>query len=222
LDLPPLEEGFDEKRFFGFDIKYLRKTMEENVLGFMRLNIVNPPAGTYWGRFNNRTISHKWVDELYDSFAKSIDYCLEANTMDVALDPKWITIGKEKMMARLGGLDIEDLPLIAFTWEGAEAIKNNNLWVLSGNHRCLAILKYVKHLNEELQHAKERMEEITGKKTEVELANMGENAKQQLTAVRKHVEMIEEKIEQSSYWTVKVYDRGALSYVLRRPAGRLA
>jgi hypothetical protein len=215
LDLPPLEEGFDEKRFFGFDIKYLRKTMEENVLGFMRLNIVNPPAGTYWGRFNNRTISHKWVDELYDSFAKSIDYCLEANTMDVALDPKWITIGKEKMMPRLGGLDIEDLPLIAFTREGAEAIKNNNLWVLSGNHRRLAILKYVKHLNEKLQHAKERMEEITGKKTEVELANMGENAKQQLTAVRKHVEMIEEKIEQSSYWTVKVYDRGAWSYALR-------
>jgi hypothetical protein len=157
--------------------------MEENALGYMRLNVVHPPAGTCWGKFNNRTISPKWVDDLCESFMKNIECCEYNNVMDIALDPNWITTPKEGMISRIRGVDLMDVPLITFTPEGAQAIRNNNLWVLSGNHRHLAMLKYVKILNEMLKTAKGKLEELK--------ENMGEDGKSYLENTRKRVELIE-------------------------------
>ena len=98
---------------------------------------------------------------------------------------------------------------MTFNQDGAEAIKNRNLWMLSGKHRWLALRKYVESLNSELADAKKAVKDIIQEKTDEQIANLAEGAAGKLKANKDLVKVLESKIDKARCWTVRVYDRGA-------------
>lgn len=154
-------------------------------------------------------VKQDWVDELCDSFVENMDQCTDANAMDIVLDWTWLTEDCRKTpMLLIDGFKVMDVPLLDFTTAGKQAIKPNNLWMLSGNHRRLAVIKYVGLLNEKLEEAKSKVDEVLKGKTLRELDKMADGAKRQLEDAKERVELLKKRIVQSSHWTVRVYDRG--------------
>lgn len=196
--------------FFGFKKELLRKLSGKAIIGYMKINIIKPPEGTYWGQFNDRAISDTWVDTLFQTFCNGeLDRCTDRNTMDVAVDRAWLDGGGNDATDLVDGYTLDEVPEIAFTVGGKKAIKNNNLWMLSGNHRRLALKKYVESLKATMEEAQEKIDEVKKDKSEDELAKLGEGARRGLEENEAIVEEMKEKIEEGSYWTVRLMDRGA-------------
>lgn len=177
----------------------------------MKINVVRPPTGALWGKFNDRAINHDWVKRLTASFVENMDSCTDDNSMDVALDPAWLE-NSGTIVPTVEGLDMEDVPLMAFNAEGAAAIKRNNLWMLSGKHRRLAVMKYIEQLEKELHDANNAIEDIIEEKTDDEADDLFDGVEKRLNDARELVGVLEMKIKKSSFWTVRIFDRGAWGY----------
>lgn len=111
----------------------------------------------------------------------------------------------------VNGYDIDDVPEIRFTSEGLEAIKEDNLWVLGGNHRRLAVHKYLQLLKENLDEqtktlAGKRKEDMNGGPTGD--GQVGLHTDEHL-AMAAEIERKTEALFLKQKWTVRLYNRGA-------------
>ncbi len=149
-----MDDGIDDGKFFDFDVDMLRKHTADAFLGYLSMNIVRPPNGTIWGKFNNRPLNMTWVKSMADSFVNTIDNCVDNSSMDLALDPKWL-VDLNVILRTVEGLKIRDVPVLKFNDEGLLAIKNDNLWVLGGNHRRISLTRYIDRMRMELTQMKE-------------------------------------------------------------------
>jgi len=88
------------------------------------------------------------------------------------------------------------------------AIKKDKLWMLSGNHRRVALKLYVETLQTELSKAKRAVQNITQKRCDDKVTKLRMAPDSTLKEAEDVVRVLEAKIETSCMWTVKVYDRG--------------
>lgn len=194
--------------FFGFDLKELRAAKGKALMGFVSMNVVNPPAGTVWGKFNNRKVDANWVSQMTERFASHLDSCAEENSMDVALDPDWL-FSKDPLISVIDGNAMEEVPALKFTKQGEVEIKNNNLWMLSGNHRRLALCQHVAKMKAVVESAKETIKGFTEGKSDEDMAKLDDVSREKMTQAEQVVNTTEPKILKSSMWTVRVFNRGA-------------
>lgn len=173
------------------------------------MNIVDPPVGTIWGKFNNRPVDHNWVDSLSKAFEARLDNCTSESLMDVALDPDWLVDRGIMKTETIEGRRIEELPCMELSPEGVVAVKTKELWMLGGHHRRIALMKHIDKMKETVKAKKKVIEEMSQGKTDDEIARMGEDAAMKLRGAKENVKALMEKIERSSVWAIKVYDRGA-------------
>jgi hypothetical protein len=215
IKIPDVDKVVDESKFCNFDMKELRGIQEEAFLGFVSMNVVDPPVGTYWGKFNNRVLNNSWVQKMLEKFIVNLDNTSNENSMDVALDPEWLENPKDQFVNSVTKLDIDAVPKLKFNQKGLQAIKKNNLWMLSGNHRRMALTAYVAQIDEDIATTKEAIKELTAGKTTEDIKNLDEESIAMLRDSTKRVELLEQKRSKSRFWTVKVYDRGESCYGLR-------
>jgi hypothetical protein len=198
--------------------------MANAVLGYLRMDVVNPLEGAVWGRFNNRPPVDSHVKALAESFVSHIDNCLSTYTMDIALDPRWLR-DKNSPIERIDGTKIADIPELEIALDADHIVKKGNLWVLSGNHRRLALIRYTGALKKEIEDISNQIQKAEGK------SKSGEDASNNTISVedarfvessKARIDKLRAKIKASSYWTVRVYDRGERRVFLRRFATRKA
>jgi hypothetical protein len=202
-----LDEGLDGDQYSGFSIDALKGAMQSAVLGYLRMNVVEPPNGAVWGHFNNRPINHDWTQALCKAFLQFKESCSDAHSMEVALDPKWLADPKA-ILPTVQGMSIAEVPLMEFNPDGVHAIKKDKLWMLSGNHRRVALKLYVETLQTELSKAKRAVQNITQKRCDDKVTKLRMAPDSTLKEAEDVVRVLEAKIETSCMWTVKVYDRG--------------
>lgn len=203
-----LDEGIDDGKFFDYEVETVRKWKQDAFLGYLSMDVVQPPPGAIWGKFNNRSVNESWVKALAAAFGKNIDNCSNDYSMDLALDPKWL-IDPTVILASVDGLKIHQVPVVNFNELGLLSIKNDNLWMLGGNHRRIALTRYITKMTSELVEMKAAIKEETAGKTEEDIAKMDSECASTLKEAHNRIQMLEEKIESSCMWTVRVYDRGA-------------
>lgn len=196
----------------------LRLAKEKASLGFMRMDIIHPPEGAIWGEFNNRSPDEPWIARMAGQFETYLDNCCNEHSMDVTVDPKWLK-DPSAILKSVDGYSMENVPLMEFTQDGAEAIKHNNLWMLSGNHRRLALVKYIDKLKADVENARNKIEEMTEGKTDEQLAALDNDAKEALKRWQELVSVKEPLIDSSCFWTVRIFDRGACYWKCYRNGG---
>jgi hypothetical protein len=200
------DEGLDDNKFFGFDVVALRKSKMDAWIGYLAMDIIDPPDGAIWGKFNNRALDHNWIRSMTETFATRVDNCLDLCSMEVAVDPCWL-IDSHSALKSVDGLTVDKVPVMKFTPQGEIAIKHNNLWMLGGNHRRLALIKYIKSLEEKVALSKEAI--VTTKDDNTDKDDSDPDFNKKLNELQDSVKELEDKIASSRMWTVKLYDRGA-------------
>lgn len=202
-----VDEGIDDNKYFGYDLTKLRKAKKDAWLEYMAMDIVDPPDGAVWGTFNNRLLDKNWVGTMCASFATNIDNCYDEYAIDVAVDPAWI-VNIEDRWASVDGHDIHEVPLIEFNEIGALAIKDKNLWMLGGNHRRLALLKYIDILKDEIAASMEAVAGVTKGMTDAQIKELGEGDVETIKQHEDRAKALQEVIDRSHLWAVRLYDRG--------------
>jgi hypothetical protein len=216
-----LDEGLENHKFFGFDVQELRNHAAAAVLGYLRMNVINPPDGAVWGTFNNRPVDQAWVRHLINAFETNLDSCTDDVAMDIALDPKWLANPTSFRSTLNKCKSIDELNIMEFSEEGEKAVKEKQMWVLGGNHRRLALKAYIDNLKATLaqyedaigQESKENATEADSDEepeaVDVPVADSG--LQERLSKGKRRVEELEKQIKSSSMWAMRVYDRGAWS-----------
>ncbi len=152
---------------------------------------------------------------MADTFITSTKNYVDKHAMDIVLDPEWLE-DPEGIHPTIDGFAPEQINELKFSKKGAEEIKNKNLWILSGNHRRLALVRHVERMEKELKDQRDTIDDIKGGKTEVELHALPEAPKERLRKAQEIAVVLEAMIKLRTYWTVHIYDRGAC---LRRVRG---
>ena len=184
-----------ETEFMGYSLISLEKRKIAARIGYMSMNLYEPPAAAEWGRFNDRKISKQHVNVLYNDFDRVVDNCNETDCIEVALRPEWLE-NRDEMLKGLEGLTIEDVPLMDFTVKGEVDMGSEKLIMLGGNHRREALKKYVEKMRGEIQNQEKKMKAIRsddfkGLRT----------AKGQIAKMKKDVDRM-------CRWAVRLYDLG--------------
>ena len=166
------------------------------------MNIYPPPPGAFWGEFNNRKLHEEWIDDLMKDFIRRIDNCADESAIDVAVKREWIeNIGDTLETA--DGSRIHLLPEIKFTEQGMKEIQPRNLWVLSGNHRREAVLRYLDQLTGENKALGDRVKTLESK------SKPSDENKKDLETLKDTIGKNNATISKAKKWTVRLYDRGA-------------
>ena len=188
----------------------LREKKKLAQIGFMAMNVVTPPKGAFWGRFNDRKLREGWVDELEQGFEKSLENCTDETAIDVAIKKQWLK-NAGLIVSSVEGKSIMSIPVMEFTPEGEEEIGHDNLWVLGGNHRREALGRYVIKKKKQLDENKTRIDSLENGKADSDTGQRGaeEDEHQDLDTLKRLSKRLEEQVEGSCFWAVRLYDRGA-------------
>jgi hypothetical protein len=201
------EGGLEGTKFSGFEKTHLRDKKREAVMGFMSMNILEPPYGANWGQFNDRPIDEKAVSALAKAFSTNMDHCTDGNAIDVAVKKYWIK-NIDHLERTVEGKSIKEVAEVEFTEEGLAEIKDNNLWMLGGNHRRHALKKYVGGLKAELEAKNKGITQMVAKTRKGDLS---EALATGLTTQQMEASNLKKQIEVSCKWVVRLYDRGTQS-----------
>ena len=165
----------------------------------MSMNIVEPPQGACWGRFNDRILNPAWVQELVEGFRQYLDNCTDIKAIDVGVKREWLEDDMQ-IVKSVEGRKIEDIPLIRFSEAGKAETANKNLWVFGGNHRRAALCIYISKLEEERTKTQQKI-------TAIETGTS--NEQQNLGSLKNKLEKLAKKVEVDKHWVIRLYDRGA-------------
>ncbi|KAH9048595.1 hypothetical protein EDB83DRAFT_2522862 [Lactarius deliciosus] len=199
LPATELGDGRDGAEFGGFQKSELREKKKAAELGYLSINIVDPPEGAFWGKFNDRKVDEQWVNNLVTSFTENLENCTDVTAIEVAVKKTWVK-NLDSIMSTVDRHQLSEVPDIEFTDEGKEAIARGNLWMLGGNHRRKALTKYRKMKSEELKTMKNQV----GK---METEALADEARKELDTAKKAVKRLEETVAASSTWVIRLYDR---------------
>ena len=151
---PNLDTGdiMDAKKFFGLNMDLLKHIKAASLIGHLKMNIVRPPEGTIWGHFNDRAVNWSWVSGLVNDFPERLNNCDDKFVMEMAVKRFWVlNIADAEDNRILSGKNITELPKLQLTEEGLHNILTEDLWVMGGNHRRLALIEYNTQLNERIE-----------------------------------------------------------------------
>jgi hypothetical protein len=176
--------GVNAGLIFRKPIKECKKLAGRAFLGYLAMDVLNPPTGSVWGEFNDRIVDEESIKKLKIKFLEDLANCDEDTTMSVAVKKAWVS-NLEKSTRDVDSIYIHELPLLELTPEGETAIPQEKLWFFSGNHRRTALQRYVDELKKGL-----------GEEDGVMLGSEEDR------------KALREKIRMSSRWAVKMYDRG--------------
>ena len=205
-----VEDGLDNGMYMGVDMDAVLKNKDNAFLGYLSMDVYRPVEGAIWGHFNYRKYVDKWVTSLSEMYEHTLRSCTNDTAMCAAVKRGWLTNTDDELLASVDGKKIHDVPIMTFTEEGAAAIKDSNLWMLSGNHRRQALTIFLDKIRVQQEELKERILEL-----KAEIRNSSEDEpvkKEEVTLATDKIKTLDEKIERSCMWAIKIYDIGALSY----------
>lgn len=162
------------------------------------MNLLEPPQGAHWGEFNDRKVDNKWVARLAAGFLSHLDNCTDETAIELAVKKEWLK-DASKALKTVEGREMKDICAMEFTAEGLQAISNNNLWILGGNHRRAALRVYMNEKVKALQQARAESEALEAE---------GDAKKGEQEEAKKRIGRVAEEIDAASQWVVKLYDRG--------------
>lgn len=194
--------------FQSMETAELRRLKEQTMMGYLAINLVEPPEGAVWGVFNDRELDTPWVKKLANDYqVKGLENCLPDSAIDVVVKADWLAPGVTPLPT-IGAKTIRMVPAMKFSEAGLEAIRDNNLWVLSGNHRRAALLKHMEMLKVKLEKttkAKEQVEDELKEEPSVTSQRALDLKRLEHSAMQ-----LEALIESSQMWVVRLYNRGEL------------
>ena len=194
----------EDKVFDGFEVTELRARKKEVELGYLRMELCDPPAGAKWGEFNDRPVDEKVVKELVSAFHKHVDNCTEGTAIDVVVQAGWLE-NEAKLHSSVKGLGIWEVNALTFSKEGKRGIKAEVLLMLEGNHRCQGVKRYVKALKKKHKGIEKQQKAVRGKgkKTGGSIEDKGEatpeKGKEEVATV---LRKLNEDIAKASQWVV--------------------
>jgi hypothetical protein len=207
-----INAGQDDGEYFDFEVNVLRKKKQEAQLCFLSMNLVTPPDGAFWGKFNDRVLVDSWVDDLVNVFKGGLDHTADENAINVAVKREWVEgLDKEnidgflKANAHSEGKDIEEVPEVKFTPLGLKEIKNRNLWMLGGNHRREAMKIIAEGLSKEIEEERKVLAKLKRENQEGDEVGI-KNA--EISATEEKLQKLEQKLSKMSKWAVRLFDRG--------------
>lgn len=180
----------------------IQKKLVQANLGFVCMNIVEPPCGPKaWGKYNNRPIRTAGVKDLVDKF-NSVGplKCQADKVIFIPMRPNWYS---SQPIAVINGLYIQDVPKLVLTPEGLEAILARLFNPLNGNHRREALILYCAALAAQLEKLEEELKALEGDAA---------------TAKAEEVRVMQERVEWAPYWTIQIHDLGTCSCCPRFPS----
>jgi hypothetical protein len=195
--------GQDGSKFGDFTLTVLRDKKKAAELGYLAMSLTDPPRGAYWGAFNDRKVDRVWVNQLADKFEERMDNCTDATAIEAAVKKSWLK-NANQLVSSVEGRSIQAIPLMEFTDEGIKAIGNKNLWMLGGNHRREAVIQYITEKTRTLEDVKKQVQE----REEAEGEPEGDE-RDELDTLKGMAKHLEEILETSSLWAIRLYDRGA-------------
>jgi hypothetical protein len=212
-----VEDLEDDGRCFGYENKELLGIKTRALLGYMAIDIYRPPAGAFWGAFNERVVVERSVDGLVSKFKSGqLESCIDETAIELAVKPEWIANLDDKV-EHVSGMDIEGVPEIKFTEDGSKEILHppswkllppgaGNLWFLGGNHRREALTRFLDSVDARRQVLKVKVEKIT--KAMEEKSEGGSNEEEELEQAKAELKEKTETLRHGGKWAVRLYDRG--------------
>jgi hypothetical protein len=206
--------GQDDGEYFDFEVNVLRKKKQEAQLCFLSMNLVSPPDGAFWGKFNDRVLLESWVNDLVQVFRRGLDHTADENSINIAVKRAWIEglDGDEKSVeafrkanAHSEGKNIEEVTEIRFTPLGVQEIKGRNLWMLGGNHRREAMKVIAGGLSKELEDERKLLAKL---KRENQDGDEVGAKNEEIAATEDRIQTLEKKLASASKWVVRLFDRG--------------
>lgn len=79
-----------ETEFMGLPLQEVEQIKAAGRVGFVSMNLYEPPAGATWGVYNDRKIKDAWVKRLYTDFHRSYDNCTEEDCLEVGIKLEWL------------------------------------------------------------------------------------------------------------------------------------
>jgi hypothetical protein len=198
-------ESLDAKICFGEARKHIEGWVEKAKIGYLALDVINPPLGTIWGRFNDRPLDQPQVEALVENYKSDLDNCSAATAMILAVKPEWLRNYQDRLPT-VNGLTIDRVPLIELTPSGALAVEPDNLWVLSGNHRRRALQIHLEGMRTSLAETRAQAQGVRDKISESGISMELDASR---TRLDEEVKQKEETISTTSRWAVELYNRGA-------------
>lgn len=189
--------------YMGFDINDLRGKRREALIGYFKLNMVDRLDGIKWGWVNDHDVRESWLKTLTNNLREHIDNCSDATAMDASVRRAWIK-NIEKRRPGVEGDEIDEVAEVEFTDAGHEALASKDFWMLSGNHRQLALNTVVGELENILERYKEELERAKKR----EMKDPTYESHMEVASSTKLIEELEARIAKSSMWAVRLYDRG--------------
>lgn len=173
----------------------IQKKLVASAIGFVCMNIVDPPCGAgAWGKFNNRPVQKAGVKDLFDKFlAVGPLKCQADKVIFIPMRPSWYTT---EPIPVINGQYIQDVPRLVLTPEGLKAIADGLFNPLNANHRREALILYCAALAALLAKLQEELDGLEG---------------DEAVAKRVEVDVMAERVEWAPYWTIQIHDIGALS-----------
>lgn len=194
-----------EDHFMSFPLEQLRGKKQDAFIGYLSMNLYDPHKQATWGRYNDRVVNDSWVAQLVNDFTKRLDNCTNEDSLEVAVRREWIK-NIDSILPTVNDKTIRDVPVMEFTPEGRKAIEPDNLVMLGGNHRRLALKEFVDGIKRQLESWKVKhseKEKQADKASEISGPIMDEvnNAKMK-------IDWLEKKLALSQHWVIALYDIG--------------
>jgi hypothetical protein len=79
-----------ETHYLTFLIDDLERLKAETRVGYLSMNLYEPPAEASWGVYNDRKIQEEWVEELFNDFQRRYDNCTEEDCLEIAIKLEWL------------------------------------------------------------------------------------------------------------------------------------
>jgi hypothetical protein len=170
------------------------------------VNVIDPPGGSEWGKYNDRIVDADWKAGLVESFAVRLDNCTDATAMEVAVEREWLE--NEVIPETVEGCDIKAVPRMKLSEIGKSKVAKTegkgkqwgNLLFLGGNHRRSALQVHVKKLEDDLKNKQKEIERVE---------TSGEDQQTDVELLKSEAEKMTTKLDAAQLWVVRLYDRGA-------------
>lgn len=169
------------------------------------MNIYKPPEGSQWGHFNNRVVIENWLTSLEEQFTRNgPDNCTDETSIDLVVKRSWIA-NLDKIRPSVEGFKSDQVEELRFTKDGIDEIKPANLWFLGGNHRREALTRYLEKLSKQLVEARNKIN-VLRRGAPGAGESIGEK-EDEMAAAKRDEKALEEKINSSSKWSIRLFDR---------------
>lgn len=189
----------------GFPLEQVRSKKQDAFIGYLSMPLYDPPKEATWGRYNDRVVNDSWVATLVKAFSRRLDNCTNEDALEVAVQREWIR-NVDDILPTVNDRTIKKVPLIEFTREGKDAIQPDNLVMLGGNHRRLALKAFVDALKQQLEHTMSKMKEKEAQAHKE--SDVSGPISEELKMLREKEVWLEKKIATSQNWVIALYDIG--------------